>query len=84
MSNTVQVRLGSTLSTAAGGRTELEVEAANVMQLLRALGERYPELAPVLKRGVAVSIDGQLYSDALLEPIPDQAEVYLMPKVSGG
>ena len=66
---TVCVRLGSTLSAAAGGRTEFEVEAKNVMQLLRALGKDYPELEPVLERGVAVAIDGQLYRDALLQPI---------------
>ena len=81
---TVQVRLGSTLASAAGGRSEFEVEARNIMQLLRGLGERYPELGPVLERGVAVSIDGQLYRDAWLQPIPPGAEVYLMPKLAGG
>ena len=80
----VQVRLGSTLASAAGGRSEFEVEARNVMQLLRGLGEHYPELGPVLERGVAVSIDGQLYQDTWLQPIPPGAEVYLMPKLSGG
>ena len=81
---TVQVRLGSTLASAAGGRREFEVEARNIMQLLRGLGERYPELGTVLERGVAVSIDGQLYPDAWLQPIPPGAEVYLMPKLAGG
>ena len=80
----VSVRLGSTFSTAAGGRTEFEVEAKNVMQLLRALGKTYPELETILAGGVAVAIDGQLYRDALLQPIPPEAEVFLMPKVSGG
>ena len=80
----VQVRLGSTLASATGGRSEFEVEARNVMQLLRGLGKRYPELGPVLERGVAVSIDGQLYQDAWLQPIPPGAEVYLMPRMAGG
>lgn len=80
----VQVRLGATLTTAAGGRTEFEVEAANIMQLLGALERRYPELEPVLERGVAVAINGQIYRDAWLEPIPPDAEVYLMPRVAGG
>lgn len=81
---TVQVRLGSTLASAAGGRSEFEVEARNIMQLLRGLGKQYPELGPVLERGVAISIDGQLYQDAWLERIPPGAEVYLMPRISGG
>lgn len=81
---TVQVRLGSTLASAAGGRNEFEVEARNIMQLLRGLGKQYPELGPVLERGVAVAIDGQLYQDAWLQRIPPGAEVYLMPRLSGG
>ena len=72
------------MGTAAGGRTDFEVEAGNIMQLLRALGECYPELAPLLERGVAVAIDGQLYRDAWLQPIPPGAEVYLMARVGGG
>ena len=80
----VHVRLGSTLAAWAGGRTEFEVEASNIMQLLRALGETYPELDTVLDRGVAVSINGQLYRDAWLQPIPAGAEVYLMARVGGG
>ena len=72
------------MTTAAGGRTEFEVEAANIMQLLRALGRDYPELVPIIDRGVAVAIDGQIYNDALLQAVPEGAEVYLMPKASGG
>ena len=76
--------LGATLSNAAGGRKEFEVEAGNIMQLLKALSARYPELAPIIERGVAVAIDGQLYNNALLQTVPENAEVYLMPKASGG
>jgi transposase-like protein len=39
----VEVRLGATLRSKAGGRTSFEVEARNVMQLLKALGETYPD-----------------------------------------
>jgi len=80
----VRVCLGATLSNAAGGRREFEVEARNIMQLLKALSEQYPELAPTIDRGVAVAIDGQIYNNALLQTVPDNAEVYLMPKASGG
>ena len=80
----VRVRLGATLGTATGGRSEFAVEAGNIMQLLKALGDTYPELQEVLERGVAVAIDGQIYGDAWLQKIPPDAEVFLMPKVSGG
>ena len=81
----VRVCLGSALSAPAGGRTELYVEAGNIMQLLKALGREYPGLAPLIERGgVAVAIDGQIYNNALLQTVPADAEVYLMPKIAGG
>ena len=80
----IDVRLGATLRSMAGERRSFPVEAANVMQLLGRLAETYPELAPVLDRGVAVAIDGRIYRDSLLQPVPEGAEVYLMPRVSGG
>jgi hypothetical protein len=33
---------------------------------------------------VAVAIDGEIFQDALLEPIPPGAEVHLMPQIGGG
>ena len=80
----VQVHLGANLASAAGGRTEFGVEAANVMQLFAALRKQYPELETILERGVAVAIDGQNYNNSWLQPIPADAEVFLMPKMSAG
>ncbi len=81
---TVEVRLGASLRSMAGGRQSFPIAAPTVAALLERLRETYPELAPVLARGVAVAIDGQLYRDAWLQPIPEGAEVYLMPRVAGG
>ena len=58
----VKVVLWGSLKQAAGGRTEIELEAKNVWQVLDVLGERYPELQPHLERGVSVSIDGATYT----------------------
>ena len=80
----IDVRLGATFRSMAGERQLFPVEASNVMQLLKRLEETYPELAPVLGRGVAVAIDGRIYRDSLLQPVPAGAEVYLMPRVAGG
>jgi molybdopterin synthase sulfur carrier subunit len=66
------------------GEREFELEVSNVRQLLRLLGERYPTLAPHLADGVAVAIDGEIYQDAWLEPIPPESEVHVIPKIAGG
>lgn len=80
----VQVMLGGTLKNAAGGQSEFDVEAANIRQLLRELGEQQPRLKPILDQGVAVAIDGRIYRDAWLEPIPPGSEVFILPRMAGG
>jgi molybdopterin synthase sulfur carrier subunit len=80
----VRVVLTGNLRHLTGGESELEVEAGNIGQLFRALGQRYPDLEPHLEEGVAVAIDGQIFQEALFEPIPPDAEVHLMPQIAGG
>ncbi|MEE2760594.1 MAG: MoaD/ThiS family protein [Pseudomonadota bacterium] len=67
-----------------GDDDSLEIEAPNVMQLFKKLGELYPRLAPVLETSFAVAIDGQVMEDALLQPIDDANEIVLVPKMEGG
>ena len=67
-----------------GGVSELEVDARSIRQLFAKLGERYPELAPHLEEGLAVAIDGQIYQDALLEPIGERSDVHILPQIAGG
>lgn len=67
-----------------GGVTELEVQAKSIRQLFAELGKKYPELAPHLEDGLAVAIDGQIYQDALLEPIGDNSDVHILPQIAGG
>ena len=79
-----RVVLTGNLKHYTGGETELELDVASVRQLFRQLGERYPDLAPHLEEGLAVAIDGQIYQDAWLEPIPPDGEVHLLPQIAGG
>jgi molybdopterin converting factor small subunit len=79
-----RVVLTGNLRHFTGGQTELELEASDVRQLFRLLGETYPALKPHLKEGLAVAIDGQIYQDAWLEPIPSDSEVHLLPQIAGG
>jgi sulfur-carrier protein len=78
------VVLNGNLRQFTGGERELELEAGTIRQLLRALGERHPALKPHLEEGVAVAIDGEIFQDAWLEPIPPGSEVHLIPKLAGG
>ena len=78
------VTLIGNLRQYTGGVTELDVEAATVRQLFARLGERYPALAPHLEQGLAVAIDGQIYQDALLQPIAKDSEVHVLPQIAGG
>ncbi len=78
------VTLIGNLRQYTSGVTALDIEAANVRQLFRQLGEKFPELAPHLEEGLAVAIDGQIYQDALLEPIGAESEVHILPQIAGG
>ena len=78
------VSLIGNLRQYTGGVTELDVEAANVRQLFARLGEKYPELLPHLETGSAVAIDGQIYQDALFQPIGPDSDVHILPQIAGG
>ena len=80
----IRVVLTGNLRRLVGGASEIELEAGTIGQLFRALGARYPGIAPHLEEGVAVAIDGEIFQDALFEPIPPDAEVHLMPQIAGG
>ena len=79
-----RVVLTKGLTQFTGGEGEFELEVSNIRQLLRRLGERHPALGPHLAEGVAIAIDGEIYQDALLEPIPPGSEVHVIPKIAGG
>ena len=79
-----RISLSSSLTPFSGGAVQLELEVANVRQLFHALGERFADLKPHLDADVAVAIDGEIYQDALLQPISSDSEVFLFPKIAGG
>jgi len=79
-----RVVLSGTLKQLAGGVSDVEVEARDVRQLLRALSERYPELAPHLESGYAIAIDGEIFQDTWIAPIRPDSEVHLVPAIRGG
>ena len=74
----------SNADNVTGGIAEVEVEARDVRGLFRALEHRFPELEGRLREGVAVSIDGEIVHEPLLEPIEPQSEIHFLPSISGG
>lgn len=80
----VTVHLGGPLQSAAGGRTEFEIEAKTVRELIAALSQQAPALAPVLERGVSVAIDGRIYNGNRVKEIAPDAEIFILPQLEGG
>ena len=79
-----RVVLVGNLAQLTGGVTEFQLPATSVRQLFQQLTELHPAIGPHLETGVAVAIDGQIFQDALLEPIAPDAEVFLLPQIAGG
>ena len=68
----------------AGGQKEVEVEAANFRQLLKALESRFPGIGERLSEGVAVAIDGEIFQEPFLELIGEDSEVFFLPQIEAG
>jgi len=72
------------LKNYTGGQAEFDLPATSVRHLFKLLTELYPAVGPHLEEGMAVAIDGQIYQDALFQPIGPDSEVHLLPQIAGG
>ena len=79
-----RVVLVGNLVRVTGGVAEFDLPATSVKHLFRQLAELHPALERHLEEGVAVAIDGQIYQDALFEPIRADSEVFVLPQIAGG
>ena len=89
----VTVKLPTQLRPAAGGAAEAEVDGTTVGEVLEGLFERFGELRErisedggELRRFVNVYVGGEdiRFLDGLQTPVPDGAEVTILPAVAGG
>ena len=79
-----RVVLVGNLTQLTGGVAEFQLPATSVRQIFRQLTDLHPAIGPHLEEGVAVAIDGQIYQDAMFEPIGPDSEVFVMPQIAGG
>jgi len=80
----VAVTLWGALSAATEGKSELNIEATTIHELFRKLQDQYPSTKSFVQKGIAVSIDGVIYRDDWSKPLPNNAEVFLLPRLAGG
>jgi hypothetical protein len=79
----VEVNLWSGLRRLADDRQVVTVQARTIRQMLDALVQAHPALAPVIKAGVSISVNGVIETNLSAEVAPD-AEVYLIRRIKGG
>lgn len=78
------VKLNGALRSGVDGAASIDIEAATIRDLLNTLIDRYPAMAEHMDRGIAVAIDGVVFRDDWTQPIPEGAEIFLMPRIEGG
>ena len=79
-----RILIAASLTSYTGGVAELEIDAPNVFELFETLAKRFPDLGQILETEVAIAIDGEVYQDALLQPIRRDSEVILFNGIAGG
>jgi molybdopterin converting factor small subunit len=78
------IHLWGALRPHADGAETVLVEARTIRELFRKLEEQFPGMAPHIRRGIAVSINGKIYRDQWETVLPQDAEIYLLPRIQGG
>ena len=84
------VYIPTMLLPVTSGVKQVQVEAANVRQLISGLEEQFPGIKDRLmednevRPNLAVSIDGEIARMGLLERVRENSEVHFVPAISGG
>ncbi|MCP4071387.1 MAG: MoaD/ThiS family protein [Hyphomicrobiales bacterium] len=80
----VKVILWGGLRDLADGNSEFEFAATTIHKVFLRLIAEYPGLESELEDNVSVAVDGQIYRDSLFVSLPENAEVFILPKLQGG
>ncbi len=80
----------ASLRAAAGGLREIELPGETVRELVLALEQQFPTFAgrlrdgDKLRSGLAVSVDSQVSSRGLLQPVGPTSEIHFIAALGGG
>lgn len=86
----VTVLVPASLQTLTGGEARLIAEGHNLRAVIADLAKRYPALGDRLQngdrlgRGLSLAINGDILSTGLITPVDDNAEIAILPQISGG
>ena len=78
------------LRSLCGGVDCVDIDAADVRQVIDALEEQFPGLRDrlcdggELKPGLTVAVDGHVSSVGLLQKVRPDSEVHFLPAIGGG
>jgi molybdopterin synthase sulfur carrier subunit len=73
-----------------GGKDRVTASGRNIGQLIEDLERQFPGLREQLiedgevKPSIAVSIDGEMGTGGVLEPVRESSEVFILPAIGGG
>lgn len=65
------------------GVEQIEIDADNILRLVRALDRMSPGFAAFIERKVAIAVDGQVVPD-WTTTLGQKSEVTLIPRIAGG
>lgn len=80
----ITVTVWGALRPAVDGNDTISLDANTIGELMRKLEEQFPRTQRFIDEGIAVSIDGTIYQDSWNQPLPPDAEIYLLPRIAGG
>jgi sulfur-carrier protein len=72
------------------GKDRISASGRNIGQLIDDLERQYPGLREHLiedgevKPSIAISIDGEMGTAGVLEPVRESSEVFILPAIGGG
>jgi molybdopterin converting factor small subunit len=73
-----------------GGRDRVTVSGRNLREAIADLDRQFPGVASELiedgdmKPSIAVSIDGEVNTNGVLETLRENSEIHFMPQIGGG
>ncbi len=62
----------------------VDIDANNIRSLINKLNQQFPGTGEKLQSNFCVAIDGEIFSDPLLETINPDSEIYFLPAIEGG